>query len=334
MKLEKEKLFNLVVVNSSYELGLSNTQSQQLFIILNKTFMDIELETSSCALDTEVVRNDILIRNFIGCKKLGGIKDSSIQAYVQTLKQFLDFRELVLLKTTTDDVRRFLLDYERKVSKRTADNARRNLNSFFQFLEDDGYIIKNPVKKIKQIKDPERIKKFYTDLEMEEMRDCCQNKRELAMVDFLMSTGLRVSELSNAKISDIDWNERMISVIGKGDKQRIIPFSQRANKHLQAYLNSRNGDSEYLFCGYNSPYNKLSKYAINSQIKKIGSRAGLPNITVHCFRRWFASDLCKKGVDIEVIQYILGHSSFQTTSSYYIKNNIDKVKHMHNIYAN
>lgn len=275
-----------------------------------------------------------MIRAFVGCKKLGGIKDSTLKAYLCTLKQFLTYRELSLVNVTTNNIRDFLLTYETKASKRTVDNARRNLNSFFQFLEDEGYIEKNPCKRIKEIKTENHIKRFYTDLEMESMRDNCITKREIAIVDFLLSTGVRVSELGNIKLSDVNWNERTVSVIGKGDKERIIPFSARAKKHIDEYLNDREGDSIYLFCQSKVPYAKMSKGALTRTIHNIGDRAGLPDITIHCFRSWYASDLCKKGVDLDVVQYLLGHSSINTTLKCYVKNSLDKVRQIHEIYVN
>ena len=159
---------------------------------------------------------------FAGCKKLAGINENTIKAYLYTLKKFLEYKDIPLTQVTTDDIRRYLLDYESRASNTTVDNARRNLNSFFQFMEDEDYIEKNPCKRIKHIKQPYKIKRFYNDLEMEEMRDACKDRRELAIIDFLLSTGMRVSEVAAVKLSDVDWEGKTVKVIGKGNKERYI----------------------------------------------------------------------------------------------------------------
>ena len=245
----------------------------------------------------------------------------------------LRFYQKDLINITTDDVRRFLLNYEKTVCKTTANNCRRNLNIFFQFMEDEEYIIKNPVKKIPKIKEGKKYKRFYTDLEIESMRDACIDRRELALIDLLISSGLRVSEVSNIMLTEIDWESRTIIIHGKGDKDRIVPFTVRCKKHLQEYLLERGKISEYLFCAYKKPYNKLSTGTINKIVKTVGTRIGLPDITVHCFRRWLASDLNKKSVDPTIIQEILGHASFETTQKHYLSKSYDKMSYIHNIYA-
>ena len=166
------------------------------------------------------------------------------------------------------------------------------------------------------------------------MRDTCINKRELAVIDLLISTGLRVSEVSNILLSEIDWERRTIIIHGKGGKDRVVPFSIRCKKHLQEYLIERGiSVTSYLFCSLRKPYNKINKDSINRIIKNVGNRVGLPDITVHCFRRWLASDLNKKGVDPTIIQEILGHSSFETTQKHYLSKSYDKISYIHNIYA-
>lgn len=205
---------------------------------------------------------------------------------------------------------------------------------FFNLWKTKNILKKNPVKKISKIKEGTKYKKFYTDLEIESMRDACINKRELALIDLLISTGLRVSEISNILISEIDWEERTIIIHGKGGKDRIVPFSVRCKKHLQEYLIERNyGLSPFLFCSSKFPHNKLCKCSIGKIVKDIGYRIGLQDITVHCFRRWFATDLNKKGVDPITIQEILGHSSFDTTQKHYLNNSTNKICYIHNIYA-
>ena len=194
--------------------------------------------------------------------------------------------------------------------------------------------LKNQKKKIPKIKEDIRFKRFYTDLEIESMRDACINKRELALIDLLISTGLRISEISNILLSEIDWDGRTIVIHGKGGKDRFVPFSIRCKKHLQEYLMERGcNKSQFLFCATKKPYYKLCKGSISKIVKDIGIRVNLPDITVHCFRRWLASDLNKKGVDPAIIQEILGHSSFTTTQKHYLDKSTNKICYVHNIYA-
>lgn len=333
-KIDKENLLKTAVRILSDELHFDSGQAHRIMNIFTTIFADVDFIATEYILSVDRCQNEIIVKNFMGCKKMSGIKDSSIEQYIISVSTLLRFINKNLVDINTNDIRRFILYYEQSVTKVTANNCRRNLNVFFQFMEDEGYIVKNPVKRIPKIKEEKRFKKFYTDLEIESMRDACKNKRELALIDLLISTGLRVSEVSNILLSEINWDEKTIIVHGKGDKDRIVPFSVRCKKHLQEYILERGVSiSDYLFCSFRKPYNKLSTDLINQNIKKIGSRVGLPKITVHCFRRYMASDLNKKDVNPVIIQGILGHSSFETTQKHYLSDSYDKMSYIHNVYA-
>lgn len=333
-KIDKDYLLKTAVRNLSEEMSFDNQQCNQAMNILTATFSDVNFIATENMLSVDRCQNEIILKNFMGCKKMSGIKDSSIEQYIISTSTLLRFINKNLIDINTNDVRRFILHYEQTVSKVTANNCRRNLNVFFQFMEDEGYILKNPVKRIPKIKEEKRFKRFYTDLEIESMRDACENKREIALIDLLISTGLRVSEVSNVLLSEINWDEKTIIIHGKGDKDRIVPFSVRCKKHLQEYLLERGiSISDYLFCTSRKPYGKLSTGAINQIVQKVGTRIGLPKITVHCFRRYMASDLNKKDVSPVIIQGILGHSSFETTQKHYLADSYDKISYIHNVYA-
>ena len=334
-ELDKDYLFKTAARIMGEEMHWNNFQMRQFVNILTNVFDGINFVSSSPnMLSTEKCKNTVIIKNFEGCKKMSGIKDSSVKQYILSVSSLLNFCNKELINITTDDIRRYLLYYEKSVCKTTADNCRRNLNVFFQFMADEEYIRKNPVTKIPKIKDDIKYKKFYTDLEIESMRAACIDKRELALIDLLISTGLRVSEISNVALSEIDWENRVIIIHGKGGKDRVVPFSVRCKKHMQEYLMERGRYlSHFLFCSNKKPYNKLCKGSINKIVKNIGTRVGLPEITVHCFRRWLASDLNKKGVDPSIIQEILGHSSFETTQKHYLDKSTNKVCYMHNLFA-
>ncbi len=331
--IDKDYLFKTATRMMGEEMHFTNTQMHTSMNILTTVFSNVDFVSSKNMLSVERCQNSIILKNFTGCKKMSGVKESSIEQYKYSISSLIRFCNKNIVDITTDDIRRFLLQYEKSVSKTTVNNCRRNLNVFFQFMEDEEYIKKNPMKKIPHIKEDMKYKRFYTDLEIESMRDACINKRELALIDLLISTGLRVSEVSNILLSDIEWDNRTIIVHGKGGKDRIVPFSVRCKKHLQEYLLEKGYISQYLFCSIKKPYGKLCKDTINQIIKNIGIRVGLPDITVHCFRRWFASDLNKKSVDPTIIQSILGHSSFETTQKHYLSKSYDKISYIHNVYA-
>ena len=334
-EIDKDYLFKLAVRMIGEDMHYDSAQMNRIMNIMTNVFLDIDFISTKNTLSTDRYKNETIIKNFIGCKRMSGVKDSSLKQYNWTILAFLRFcKNKDLTNITTDDIRRYLLYYEKSVCKKTANNCRINLNVFFQFMEDEEYIAKNPVRKIPKIKEDIKYKRFYTDFEIESMRDACADKRELAIVDLLISTGLRVTEVSNILLSEIDWEQRTIIIHGKGGKDRMVPFSVRCKKHLQEYLLQRGINlSPYLFCSKRKPYCKLGKDSINKNIKNIGVRVGLPDITVHCFRRWLASDLNKKGADPTIIQEILGHASFETTQKHYLSKSYDKISYIHNIYA-
>lgn len=330
--IDKEFLFKTVTRAINDELGLNQYQMTTVMNILTSTFQDIDCISSKNMLSVNRSSNEILIKNFIGCKTLAGTAKSSIEQYELSIKKLIEYLQKDLITITTNDIRKYLLFYQKSVSKSTADNRRRNLNVFFQFMEDEGYIPKNPCRRIPKIKEETKYKRFYNDMEIETMRDCCKNKKETALIDLLCCTGMRVSEVSNLKISEINWDNRTIIVHGKGSKDRIVPFTVRCKKHLQEYIIERGlGISDYLFCNTRKPYNKLSKSSIQQIVKTVGSRANLKEITVHCFRRWLASDLNRKGMDSTLIQEILGHTSFATTQRHYLDKSIDKMHYAYNL---
>lgn len=333
-RVDKDYLFKTAVRMIGEEEGFNSIQMNRSLNILTTVFEGVDFVPSKNMLSVERCKDSIIIKNFEGCKKMSGIKEDSIKQYLISVSSLMNFCKKELISLTTDDIRRYLLYYEKAVCKTTADNCRRNLNTFFQFLEDEEYIKRNPVKKIPKIKEGIKYKRWYTDLEIESMRDACKNKRETALIDLLISTGLRVSEIGNILVSEIDWENRTILIHGKGDKDRIVPFSVRCKKHLQEYLLERGFYlSHFLFCSCRKPYDKLGKNSINKIVKNIGIRVGLPDITVHCFRRWLATDLDKKGVAPSVIQEILGHSSFEITQKHYLEKSTNKICYLHNIYA-
>lgn len=331
--IDKDFLFKTITREINDELGLNQYQMNYIMEVLTNVFKDIDCVSNSNMLSVNKSTNEILIKNFSGCKILAGIAQSSIEQYVLSINKLIEYTQKDLISMTTNDIRKYLLFYQKSVSKSTADNRRRNLSVFFQFLEDEGYIPKNPCKRIPKIKEDVKFKRFYNDLEIETMRDCCVTKKETALIDLLCCTGMRVSEVANLKISEINWDNRTLIVHGKGNKDRVVPFTVRCKKHLQEYILEMGlGTNDYLFCSSRKTKRKnLSKSSIQQIVKKVGLRADLKEITVHCFRRWLATDLNRKGMDTTLIQEFLGHTSFETTQKHYLDKSIDKMQYMYNL---
>ncbi len=223
-----------------------------------------------------------------------------------------------VLEITTDDLRAYLTDYqiEKKSSRVTIDNIRRILSSFFTWLEDEDYILKSPIRRIHKVKSAATIKETYSDESLEKMRDNCESMRDLAMIDMLSSTGMRVGEMVRLNRDDICFDERECVVFGKGDKERIVYFDARAKIHLQNYLQSRTDSDPALFVSLRSPHKRLTVGGIEVRLRELGKRLDIPKVHPHKFRRTLATMAIDKGMPIEQLQHLLGHQRIDTTMHY------------------
>ena len=331
--IDKERYYQQIINQYAGAFPIGYEERNALMNILTTTFADVEMTTEKKELSVTSSTNEIIVKNYLGVKQLSGKRPGTLRAYSHAIKFFLDNTGYDLVNTTTNDIRRYLLWYEtRGASKVSTDNARRMLNSFFQFMEDEGYIEKNPCKRIPYIKREKLARVFLTDTDIEAMRDACATPRELAIIDFLVSTGVRVSEISNIRLNDVNWLDKSVLIHGKGGKDRYVYFNAKAIKHVQDYLNSRE-PSEWLFTHEIKPYSNLKTNTINHIITAIGERVGLSNVTVHDFRRWFANDLNRKNIDIRVIQQLLGHENFATTQGYYLQVEDERAKQIHQAFC-
>ena len=219
---------------------------------------------------------------------------------------------------TTDDLRSYLTGYqtEKNSSKVTIDNIRRILSSFFSWLEDEDYILKSPVRRIHKVKSASTIKETYSDEALETMRDNCETLRDLALIDILASTGMRVGELVLLNRDDINFEERECVVFGKGSKERIVYFDARAKIHLQNYLKSRNDNNPALFVSLKAPYNRLKIGGVEVRLRELGKKLNLPKVHPHKFRRTLATMAIDKGMPVEQLQRLLGHQRIDTTLQY------------------
>ena len=230
----------------------------------------------------------------------------------------------------TDDLRKYLTSYQEdnNSSRVTIDNIRRILSSFFSWLEEENYIMKSPVRRIHKIKTASTIKDTYTDEALEQMRDDCSELRDLALIDILASTGMRVGELVLLNRSDIDFEERECVVLGKGNKERIVYFDARTKLHLKQYLDSRTDDNEALFVSLKAPHQRLKIGGVEVRIRKIGKRLNIQKAHPHKFRRTLATMAIDKGMPIEQLQQLLGHRRIDTTLQYaMVKQSNVKIAH-------
>lgn len=297
---------------------LNNAQMEQLKIALQSTFWNCEITEKSIDEDKEESQNQKLIDLFLSAKRIEGCSEKTLAYYRSTIEIALSSICKNLQQIETEDLRTYLTDYQsrKNLSKVTVDNVRRILSSFFSWLEDEDYILKSPVRRIHRVKTSSVIKETYSDEALETMRDNCTELRDLAMIDLLASTGMRVGELVLLNKEDIDFNERECIVFGKGDKERLVYFDARTKIHLQNYLNSRTDKEKALFVTLRAPHKRLQIGGVESRLRNMGMKLEIPKVHPHKFRRTLATMAIDKGMPIEQLQRLLGHQRIDTTLKY------------------
>ncbi len=269
--------------------------------------------------------SDGYLEKFIAAKRVEGCSEKSLRYYESTIRNMLEEVGKSECNITTEDLRQYLDTYQRRgaVSKVTLDNVRRILSSFFSWLEDEDYIIKSPVRRIHKVKTGKTVKETYSDESLEIMRDYCDNPRDLAMIDLLSSTGIRVGELVKLDRTDIDFENRECIVFGKGNKERKVYFDARTKIHLQKYLDSRTDNNEALFVSLLQPYDRLQISGVEIRLRKMGRELNIHKVHPHKFRRTLATMAIDKGMPIEQVQQLLGHQSIDTTLQYAMVNQVN-----------
>lgn len=321
----KQKLVNEVI--QGMLPYLNNAQTEKLQAVVQHALWNYELSPIQSN-DEEPQEN--LVELFLSAKRIEGCSEKSLKYYESTIQAMLDKLEKDVCQIVTDDIRTYLTEYQtqKKSSRVTIDNIRRILSSFFSWLEDEDYILKSPVRRIHKVKTGTSIKETYSDEALELMRDNCDEIRDLAMIDMLASTGMRVGEMVLLNRDDIDFNERECVVFGKGDKERIVYFDARTKIHLQQYLNSRKDETPALFVSLNAPYNRLTIGGVEVRLREFGKKLGLQKVHPHKFRRTLATIAIDKGMPIEQLQQLLGHKRIDTTLQYaMVKQSNVKIAH-------
>lgn len=316
----EEKLVN--ILNEMAEV-LSIPQMKKLQEVLIRNL-------NESVLTEETISNQDYLQLFLEAKKIEGCSDRTLLYYRVTIEKLLGKIEEPIRKISTEQIRSYLSEYQKinNCSKVTVDNVRRNISSFFSWLEEEDYVLKSPMRRIHKIKTKQQVKEIISDEAIEKLRDNCTCTRDLAMIDLLYSTGIRVGELVNLNISDIDFEGRECVVFGKGDKERRVYFDAKAKLHLQDYLKIRNDSNPALFVTLNSPHERLKISGVEIRIRKLGRSLKLNRIHPHKFRRTMATRAIDKGMPIEQVQKILGHSQIDTTMKYAIVNQ-NNVKSSH-----
>lgn len=270
---------------------------------------------------------------FLTAKRIEGCSERTIEYYKSTIKAMLEKVDVPVRKMTTEILREYLSQYQgvNNCSKVTIDNIRRNLSSFFSWLEEEDYILKSPIRRIHKVKTRKVVKEVISDENLEQLRDGCCEKRDLAIIDILVSTGMRVGELVNLNIDDLDFEERECVVYGKGDKERKVYFDARTKLHVQSYLAERTDSNLALFVSLNAPYQRLQISGVETRLRELGRQLQINNVHPHKFRRTMATKAIDKGMPIEQVQKLLGHQQIDTTMQYAMVNQ-NNVKSSHRKY--
>ena len=308
---------------------LNNEQRKRLEEVLEYAFYGIEIIKTDNDEKNQTDYSDI----FVSAKRVEGCSERTLNYYKTTIDNMLNSVNKKVNNIETDDLRKYLADYQlnNQCSKVTIDNVRRILSSFFAWLEDEDYIIKSPTRRIHKIKTMKTVKETYSDEELEEMRDSCDEIRDLALIDFLSSTGVRVGELVKLDIADVNFQERACVVLGKGAKEREVYFDARTKIHLQNYLNTRTDNNPALFVSLLKPFNRLKISGVEIRLRELGKKTNIKRVHPHKFRRSMATRAIDKGMPIEQVQVLLGHRKVDTTLQYAMVNQ-NNVKNSHKKY--
>ena len=307
-------------ISSEMNRYLNNYQMSKLQEVLYKK---VEVEKKE-------ISNEEYVNKFINSKRLEGCSGLTIKNYKIHIYKMLSYLDKDVRTIETDDIRDFLSYYQsyNNCNNLTIDGVRRSLSSFFTFLEVEDYIVKSPIRRIHKIKTEFLIKETYSDELMERLRNSCTNIRNLAIIDLLASSGIRISELVNLNRDDINFENKSCLVFGKGKKMREVYFDGKAKLHMEEYLNNRKDDNKALFVSNNKPYDRLQSRGIELMLQKLGKEIGEEKVHPHKFRRTLATKAIDKGMPIEQVQHLLGHTKIDTTLHYaFVNQNNVKISH-------
>ncbi len=312
----KEQIINNIL--TAMQTILNNAQLRQLMDTLQLCLLSVTIVNDSVEDKAKGPDNFQLLSLFLDAKRVEGCSEKTVRYYETTLKKLFNGLNMPVVQVKTEDLRTYLAEYRQKTncSKANIDNLRRIFSSFFSWLEDEDYIIKSPVRRIHKVKSEKQVKETYSDETLETLRDGCTNLRDLAMIDLLASTGIRVSELVRLNRVDIDFEGRECVVFGKGSKERPVYFDARTKVHLKNYLESRTDGNPALFVSLQNPHERLEISGVEIRVRELGRKLGVGRVHPHKFRRTLATKAIDKGMPVEQVQRLLGHSKIETTMEY------------------
>ena len=324
----KDKL--ITSVQSSMASMLSTSQLEELGRVLAHYLRNMDITERTVSEMQKNAANATLLEAFISAKRIEGCSEKSLKYYSSTIRHLFNGLNKAIREIETDDLRCYLADYQikRGSSKVTIDNMRRIFSSFFGWLEDEDYILKSPVRRIHKVKTDKIIKDTFSDEGLELLRDACKEVRDLALIDLLASTGMRVGELVRLNREDINFNERECVVFGKGNSERVVYFDARTKIHLLNYLEERHDSNPALFVSLSNHRKRLMVGGVETRLRQIGQKADLQKVHPHKFRRTLATRAIDKGMPIEQVQRLLGHVKIDTTMCYAMVNQAN-VKNSH-----
>mgnify|MGYP002658246373 FL=1 len=328
-----EEILNDIV--SGIKDVLSDEQMKQVSISIKDVLAKYEINKKASNEERREKENTELLETFLSAKKIEGCSDKTIHYYQSSIVKLLKGLSKCIKEICTNDIRRYLAEIQEKnhLSKVTIDNLRRIFSSFFSWLEDEDYIAKSPVRRIHKVRTDTLVKEVLSDENIETLRDSCNESRDLAMIDLLLSTGVRVGELVKMDRADIDFQERQCKVFGKGNKEREVYFNARTKIHLQRYLESRTDDNPALFVTLSKPHTRLTISGVEVRLRKMGKVVHIDKVHPHKFRRTLATMAIDRGMPIEQVQKLLGHVRIDTTLHYAMVNQ-QNVKIAHRKYIN
>ena len=337
---DQYKLYNMKetiiqAVLDGMRVVLTEKQLEMLTDVTRKALSECEITPKLAEEEQRNKENVELLGAFISSKKVEGCSDKTIHYYKSSIEKLIATVKKNVCDISTNDIRCYLADQQeqRGLSKVTIDNLRRIYSSFFSWLEDEDYITKSPVRRIHKVRTDALVKEVLTDENIEVLRDSCQELRDIAMIDLLLSTGMRVGELVKINRDDIDFQERQCVVFGKGNKEREVYFNARTKIHLKKYLEQRTDTNPALFVSLHEPHTRLTISGVEVRLRQLGKRVNLNKVHPHKFRRTLATMAIDKGMPIEQVQKMLGHVKIDTTLHYAMVNQAN-VKAAHRKFLN
>lgn len=326
------KMDVILNITKDMEDSLTDYQLNKLkeSLIINFEKLEFIIKTDDLKHQEELDENISMIESFISSKQIEGCSDRTIKYYKEIIDKFNDSFDKSIKKITTEEIRSYLSTYKEMSTcgSTTIDNIRRVLSSFFSWLEDEDYIIKSPIRRIHRIKTPTTVKEVLTDENLEKLRDECENIRDLSLIELLISTGMRVGELVNLNISNLNFEDRSCVVLGKGNKEREVYFDAKTKLHLKEYISKRNDTNDALFVSLREPHQRLSISGIELIVRNLGVNTNINKVHPHKFRRTLATMAIDKGMPVEQVQKLLGHVKIETTMHYAMVNQSNvKISH-------